>query len=494
MSNYQLSVSVLYSLLALLPIGVLVLLALWKNLNVAVAVSFAVTAALFFYWQAPASHFFASLLSALVSSISILMIVSGAMFLYQVMETTGYIGGISRSMQQIHPSREVSFFLMALGLTAFFEGVAGFGTPGAIVPLLLMALGYNALLSVSVVLLTDSLTAVAGAVGTPVLTGLQLPLALPEAIVQSIYAKASVIIAVAGAVVLLFVLRLYRRQAGPVHFGRKIWMMYAFFVVPLIGFAAFAGEFSVILAACSTLLLSALVLRQGKGRLEVTPWIPYLALIILLLLPRLVPPLKALISWKISFDNILSTGIGSGIQPLALPLVPFAAVGVVVLYARGQRSFPLWGILRKVLSVFLILYPAIAISQLMVHSGTVRPSMVAYLSMLLQHTGPWYVLFAPLLGTVGAFITGSTTVSNLVFGAAQLETARMLGADPSLVLALQLCGASLGNAVCLFNVIAAASVANLTDYKQVLKDNLLPTVAAALTAGLCGLGMAYLLS
>jgi lactate permease len=207
-----------------------------------------------------------------------------------------------------------------------------------------------------------------------------------------------------------------------------------------------------------------------------------------------VPPLKGLIGWKIAFNNILSTGIDAGIQPLALPLVPFAAVGVAVLYARGQRSFPLGGILRKVVSVFLILSPAIAISQLMVHSGVVRPGMVAYLSVLLQQTGPWYVLFAPLLGTVGAFITGSTTVSNLVFGAAQLETARVLGFDPSLVLALQLCGASLGNAICLFNIIAAASVANLTDYKQVLKDNLLPTVAAALTAGLCGLFMAHFLT
>jgi lactate permease len=198
--------------------------------------------------------FFASLLSALVSSISILMIVSGAMFLYQVMENTGYIGEINQSMRQIHPSREVSFFLMALGLTAFFEGVAGFGTPGAIVPLLLMSLGYDAVLAVSVVLLADSLTAVAGAVGTPVLTGLQLPLALPEATVQSIYAKASVIIAVAGLVMLLFILRLYRRRAGPLTHGKQVWMMYAFFAAPLIGFAAFAGEFSVILAACCMLL------------------------------------------------------------------------------------------------------------------------------------------------------------------------------------------------------------------------------------------------
>jgi|GEM_PF-812165 len=491
MLNHQLPASVLYSLLALLPIAVLVLLALWKNLNVAVAVSFAVTAALFFYWQAPAGHFFASLLSALVSSVSILMIVSGAMFLYQVMDTTGYIGEINKFMQQIHPSREISFFLMALGLTAFFEGVAGFGTPGAIVPLLLMALGYPALLAVSVVLLADSLTAIAGAVGTPVLTGLQLPLSLPAATVQSIYAKAAVIIAVAGLVVLPFVLRLYRRQAGPLTHGKQVWMMYAFFAVPLIGFAAFAGEFSVILAACCMLLLSALVLRQGEGRPDITPWLPYLALIVLLLLPRLLPPLKKLTGWKISFDNMLSTGIDAGIQPLALPLVPFAAVGVAVLYARGRRSFPLRGILRKVFSVFLILYPAIAISQLMVHSGVVRPSMVTYLSTLLQQTGSWYVLSAPLLGVVGAFITGSTTVSNLVFGAAQLETARVLGTDPALILALQLCGASLGNAICLFNIIAAASVANLTDYKQVLKDNLPPTVAAALAAGICGLVMAH---
>jgi hypothetical protein len=53
-----------------------------------------------------------------------------------------------------------------------------------------------------------------------------------------------------------------------------------------------------------------------------------------------VTSLKALINRKISFDNILSTGISAGIQPLALPLVPFVVVGVAVLYAAGGVRFP----------------------------------------------------------------------------------------------------------------------------------------------------------
>jgi lactate permease len=268
--------------------------------------------------------------------------------------------------------------------------------------------------------------------------------------------------------------------------------MYFLFAGPLIGFSFFAGEFSVILAALCMLILSALLLKKGGQRLELKPWVPYLVLIGLLLLPKLVAPVKSLLSWQLQFSNILATDIDASMQPLALPLIPFVVVGLGVMYVRRSREFYLNDILKKAGSVFLILYPAIAISQLMVNSDAVRPGMVGYIAMALQATGPLYPLFAPLLGNVGAFITGSTTVSNLVFGAAQYQTAGLLSLDPSLVLALQLCGASLGNAICLFNIIAAASVASVRDYKQVLKDNLIPSVTAAMVAGLCGILLVYL--
>jgi lactate permease len=73
-----------------------------------------------------------------------------------------------------------------------------------------------------------------------------------------------------------------------------------------------------------------------------------------------------------------------------------------------------------------------------------------------------------------------------VFGAAQSQTARNLALDEGVILSLQLCGASIGNAICLFNIIAAATVANVRDYKQILKANLVPALIASLLVGLLG--------
>ena len=56
-----------------------------------------------------------------------------------------------------------------------------------------------------------------------------------------------------------------------------------------------------------------------------------------------------------------------------------------------------------------------------------------------------------------------------------------------LILSLQHLGAGLGNAICLFNIIAAASVANLQNYKEVLKLNLVPVIVGCALFGMAGL-------
>ena len=67
------------------------------------------------------------------------------------------------------------------------------------------------------------------------------------------------------------------------------------------------------------------------------------------------------------------------------------------------------------------------------------------------------IVMAPL-GALGAFFSGSTTVSNLIFGRTQLEAARALGLAPASVLALQTAAGSAGNMICLSNIIAGKSV------------------------------------
>ncbi len=113
--------------------------------------------------------------------------------------------------------------------------------------------------------------------------------------------------------------------------------------------------------------------------------------------------------------------------------------------------------------------------------------MVAFIAQALAETGQIYPLIAPLLGIMGTFITGSTTISNLVFAPSQLETAHAIGLPAGIILALQHAGAALGNGVSLFNIIAAAAIANLQSYKEVLKQTLVPVVLGGMVLGLLGM-------
>ncbi|MBC3539842.1 L-lactate permease [Rufibacter sediminis] len=478
-------------LLALLPILLLVAVSLTKGVKPAVLVGWAVTTGLFFYWGAGTAHYLGALAVSLLTTVNILLVVLGAIFLYTIMQHRGLIEQITHSLDQLHPSRELRFFLLALGLTAFFEGVAGFGTPGAIVPLILVALGFEAVLSVAVVLLFDGLCALFGAVGTPILTGLQLPLGLPSDQVQTIGITAAFLMSVVGLVVVWFSLRLVRKLHGEVKHPRQILLLYFFFVVPFCFFAWFAPELATVFGSLSMLVLSVLYLRKKGTTLHWQPWVPYAGLALLLLLPKLVEPLRQGLSWELAWEDLFGSGIRGSLKPLQSPFLPFVAVGLgVAVFYKSQRLY-LSESFKKVGAVFVVLFPSVAIAQLMIFSGVVQPSMVSHIAGLLSRLGDVYPVVAPGIGVMGAFITGSTTISNLVFGPSQQQTALALGMDPASILALQLTGASLGNAICLFNIIAAASVANLKDYRAILSHTLVPTLVAALLAGV--LGMVWLL-
>ena len=71
--------------------------------------------------------------------------------------------------------------------------------------------------------------------------------------------------------------------------------------------------------------------------------------------------------------------------------------------------------------------------------------------------GAW-IVFAPFLGAVGSFFSGSATISNLTFGGIQASIADSLGLDRSTILALQSVGGAMGNMVCIHNIVAVCAV------------------------------------
>ncbi len=72
-----------------------------------------------------------------------------------------------------------------------------------------------------------------------------------------------------------------------------------------------------------------------------------------------------------------------------------------------------------------------------------------------------YPLVAPFIGALGAFMTGSNTNSNVVFGALQLQTAQLLGLNATLIVAAQTAGGALGSVLAPAKVIVGCTTVGL---------------------------------
>ncbi len=89
---------------------------------------------------------------------------------------------------------------------------------------------------------------------------------------------------------------------------------------------------------------------------------------------------------------------------------------------------------------------------------------------------------------MGAFVGGSNTVSDLMFGVFQFGVAAAAGLPIVLVLALQAVGGAAGNMITVHNVVAAGATVGLTGQEGTLiRITLLPMIVYLLVAGLVGL-------
>jgi len=479
-----------FASLSLAPIVVLLLVSMLRGVKAGIFSGLAVTTLLFFIWDSEVVAFPAALVAAFVDSISILMIVFGALLLHQNMEQIGFIDRIKGSLKGVHKDVGFRFYFLAFFLTSFFESVAGFGTPGAIVPLLLISMGFSPVLSIVVVLLIDGLIAITGAIGTPVTAGFNATLNLTPDTIKNIYFYASCFMVVSGCVVVYFIQR-FVREEGPQNSSNS-WKLYFTLAVPFVGLSFFLEELTGVIASTLMGAFSYFFLFTNR-KMEWKPWVPYGILVLILLLPKISITLASLISFDLSFNKIFGSSVDASIQPLRSPLFPFVIASISAAFLGKNHKLNLKPVFNKTFSVFIILFPSLGITRLMLSSGTDMPSMVEAMSILFAKTGNMYPLISPFIGVTGTFITGSTTVSNVIFGPVQYNAAESLSLSYEVILAMQLNGASLGNAVCLFNIIAAAAVAGVDKYSDILNKNILPIVCAGIATALCGIIVLMLL-
>lgn len=349
---------------------------------------------------------------------------------------------------------------------------------------MLMSMGFSPVLSISVVLLIDGLFALTGAVGTPVIACMETHLALNSATVSAVYFYSTIIIFVSGTIITFFGYRFLKTEEGVV-LGKEGWILYFVIMVPFFLISWFFRALTGLMASIFLGIFSYIFLFKNR-QLNWKPWTPYWLLVLLLLIPKIFPWFAELLAYKLDLSGIYGTEVTASLQPFRSPLIPFLAAAVFALYRVKEFKIDLMPVVSKTFAVFVILFPSLAITQLMLNSGNELPSMINVLAGIFEQTGVAYPVFSPLIGVLGAFISGSTTVSNTIFGSVQYSSAISLGIPPEIILSLQLAGASLGIAVCLFNIIDAAAVAGTSDYNGILKKNLLPVILASIFCSLIG--------
>lgn len=108
--------------------------------------------------------------------------------------------------------------------------------------------------------------------------------------------------------------------------------------------------------------------------------------------------------------------------------------------------------------------------------------------------GNSWPFFSPLIGSLGSFISGSATFSNMMFTLFQFSVADQIAIDPTLIIALQILGSNAGNMICVLNVVAAASVVGLLGKEgEIIRLTFYPMLYYVFFSGALGLIYAFLI-
>jgi lactate permease len=127
------------------------------------------------------------------------------------------------------------------------------------------------------------------------------------------------------------------------------------------------------------------------------------------------------------------------------------------LYRPGSPGRILGGTVRRVMASTVSIFSMVTMSVVMEHAGMTDVLARGFA----EGMGSLFPFFAPWIGALGAFMTGSNTNSNVVFGALQLRTAQLLGFSAAVILAAQTAGASLASVMAPTKVVVGASTAGM---------------------------------
>ena len=514
----------------LLPLVLIVLMRMQARYAMLIA---ALTVALLgsMIWDMASATIAASALQGIHRAVTILWILFGALLFLYVMQASGAVQSIKHGFMKITADMRLQTVIVAFGFVAMLEGIAGFGTPAAIAIPLLLALGFRPMLAVVVALVGDSVPTSFGAIGTPLLVGLEN---VPAADMGAVAAFLTIIdglfvIVLPTALVAILVLWFGRKSSRLRDIAEILpWAMMVGIVYTLTAFIAartIGVEFISILSGFVAMTFAVVtahydiatpkhIWRYHEPEPKLAhikdianppslrrAWLPYVLIVVLLIVQRVIEPIRTFLDERGDLSAVAILGIDQISSSWSFFLSPgtvlaFAAIAAAILYRQrlviyGETAL---NASRKVLVTALALIPTLIMVQIFVNSGINTSELVSmpnYIALFMAtYFAPIWIAVSPIVGTITSFIMGSTTVSTLTMSPVQASVASQLSVPLDLAMAQQISGANAGNMIAVHNVVAAAAVAGLHHQEYRIIRHALPIVGLYL---LCSILSASLL-
>ena len=437
----NLGILFLLALMPVLTVFVFLVVLRWPAKH-AMPLAYVVTVAIaLLFWGTDFVVVAAASVHGVVTALNILFIVFGAILLLYTMRESGAMQTLRQGFTNISPDRRIQAIIVAWMFGSLIEGSAGFGTPAAVAAPLLVAIGFPAMAAVLSALIIQSTPVSFGAVGTPILVGVNAGLSGQEVVLDhigdvafqdylfQIGVNVALIHTLVGFLIPLIMVGMLTRFFGKSRSfreGLKAWKFALFagfaFTIPYLLVAWLLGpEFPSIVGGLVGLVIVVTAAKRGflvpkdvfqfEDRKYWQPeWIsrfqdqpepvrsggvtismaqalvPYVVVVALLVITRTVEPVTAFLrspEMTLSWAGIFGTNINTSSQPLYLPgavllVASFVTYFLHRMYKEKGAYARAWGQSgRTILGASVALIFAVPMVQVFIQSGQAS----AYASM-----------------------------------------------------------------------------------------------------------------
>jgi lactate permease len=455
---------------------------------------------------------------AILLALWVLYIIWAALFLFQIVSEAGGIRVIGDALVRVTQDRVLQVLILAWCFAGFIQGFTGFGVPVAIVAPLMAGIGFSPFVAVIATLIGHTWAVTYGSLGASFFAIVAVSGLPAEELASPLALMLGLTVFLAGiACVWSFrgprsVLRSMPiiLIVGGVMAGVQ-WVMAVSGFYSLSAFTAGIVGMIVMILLARTGFFDRSSPEDTKG-IDEAAELPssamnwprfllaihaYIVLVIMVLSVNMIDSLGDTLS-RVAIDPSFpetTTDYGwsnpatesyRSIELLSHPGALLLYTAVIALFVYRRAGLYGDGALRKIVrnavdasvSASLGIVTLVGMALIMMESG-----MTHLLAQgIADVAGAFFPFLSPFIGVLGAFMTGSNTNSNILFGALQLDTALLLELHVGLILAAQTTGGALGSIIAPAKIIVGASTVGLGGREG-------PVIAAGIKYGLAITGV-----